>query len=102
MLTDQLSTALTNLTQLITRTKDPVARKQLMDQQDQLAGQLQAGIDDLVAQALPEYAAATAALEAANQMAVAAKADLDKLAATITAMAKAVDKGVALAAKVGV
>jgi uncharacterized UBP type Zn finger protein len=101
MLGDQLSDALTNLTQLIMKTKDPAKKKSLLNQHEQLAGELQILIDKMVDQALPEYAAATAALETANQQAEAAKLDLDKLAASITSMAKAIDKVMLLAAKVG-
>jgi len=100
MLGDQLSDALTNLTQLILKTKDPAKRKRLMEQHEQLAGELQILVDKMVDQALPEYVAATAALEEANLLAEAAKLDLDKLAATITSMAKAIDQVVLLAAKV--
>ena len=101
MLGDQMSTALTNLTQLLTRTADAGARKQLLDQHEQLAGELQVFIDNLVDPTLPEYAEATKALKSANRLAAAAKADLDKLAATIESMAKAIGKVTALAAAVG-
>jgi hypothetical protein len=101
MLGDQLSTALTNLTQLITRTADPGTRKILMDQHEQLAGELQVFIDQLVDPTLPDYAEATKALKAANHLATEAKANLDRLAATIESMAKAIAKVTALAAAVG-
>jgi hypothetical protein len=101
MLGDELSQALTTLTQLITRTPDPGARQALLAQHEQLAGALQVFIDRLVEPTLPEYAAATKALKSANQLAQAAKADLDKLAATLEAMAKAIRKVVALAVAVG-
>ena len=74
---------------------------QLLEQHDQLAGELQVFIDRTVDQTLPEYAEATTALEAANKSAEAAKADLDKLAATITSMATAIGKVATLAAKIG-
>jgi hypothetical protein len=102
MLGDPLSTALTNLTKLIIREKNPDTLKLLLDQQERLAGELQVFIDRVVDQTLPEYAEATTALETANKLAEAAKADLDKVAATITAMARAADKVSALAVKVGV
>jgi hypothetical protein len=101
MLGDQLSDALTNLTQLALRATDSTSRKQLMDQHEQLAGQLQTFVDGQVDQVLPEYAAATAALEEANTQAKAALADLGKLAATLTSMTKAIDQVLLLAAKVG-
>jgi hypothetical protein len=102
MLGDELSTALTNLTKLIIREKNPDNLKLLMDQQERLAGELQVFIDRVVDQTLPEYAEATTALETANKLAEAAKADLDKVAATITAVARAADKVSVLAVKVGV
>jgi hypothetical protein len=101
MLGDQLSDALTNLTQLALRTTDSTSRKQLMDQHEQLAGQLQTFVDGQVDQALPEYATATAALTQANAQAKAALADLGQLADTISSMAKAIDQVLLLAAKVG-
>jgi hypothetical protein len=101
MLTDQLNAAIHNLTQLLEKATDPDNRKLLLAQQDQLSSQLQAMIDTLATQSLPEYAAAASALEEANQMAEAAKADLDKVAATLTAMAGAIDKVAGLAAKIG-
>jgi len=101
MLGDQLSTALTNLTQLITLTADPASRKSLMDQHEMLAGELQVFIDKLVDPALSEYAEATKALKSANRLAAAAKADLDKLATTIESISKAIGKVMTLAAAVG-
>jgi methylphosphotriester-DNA--protein-cysteine methyltransferase len=101
MLGDQLSAALTHLTQLITTTAEPGAREALLRQHEQLAGALQVLIDRLVDATLPEYAEATKALKAANRLAEAAKADLDQLATLLKAMSKAVSKVTALAAAVG-
>jgi methylphosphotriester-DNA--protein-cysteine methyltransferase len=101
MLGDELSQALTTLTQLITKTAEPWARQALLAQHEQLAGALQVFIDRLVEPTLPEYAEATKALKAANRLAAAAKTDLDQLAATLESMAKAVRKVAALAVAVG-
>jgi len=96
---DQLSAALTNITALIIKTASTSERTTLTEQQAQIAGDLQVFVDRTVDDSIDEYAAATTALDGANAEAVAAKADLDRIAATITKFADAVDKVSALAAK---
>lgn len=96
----ELSTALSNTTALIIATRSKVERDRLLEQQSELAGRLQLFVDEVVAKALPEYSAATAALNEANAQAVAAKKDLDRVAETIKKFATALDKIAALAAKV--
>ncbi len=97
---EELSAALSNITSLIIKTESKSERTKLTKQQAKIAGQLQVFIDEVVDQALPEYKAATAALNAANTEAEAAKKKLDKVAATIKKFAVAIDKIVTLAAKV--
>lgn len=97
---DELSEALTNITSLIINTESKSERTKLTRQQAKIAGQLQVFVDKMVDEALPEYRAATAALNAANAEAKAAKKDLDKTAATIKKYAGAIDKLGKLAKKV--
>jgi len=97
----QLSTALTNITELVVKTKSDSERRQLLDQQRAIASDLQTFIDKVVDAALPEYQAATKALIEANQAAEEAKKDLDKIAETIKKFATAADKVAQLAKKVG-
>lgn len=97
---EELSAALSNITSLIIKTESKSERTKLTRQQAKIAGQLQVFVDKVVNQALPEYDAATAALNAANGEAEAAKKKLDKVAGTIRKYATAVDKLAALAAKV--
>ena len=97
---DELSAALSNITSLIIKTESESERTKLTRQQARIAGQLQVFVDRLVDEALPEYKAATAALNAANAEAVAAKKKLDKVAATIKQVAVAIDKLETLAKKV--
>ena len=96
---EELSTALTNITSLIVKTKSKSERARLTQLQAALAGQLQLFVDKVVDQALPEYKTATKALNSANALAEAAKADADKVAATIEKVASAVEKIAALAGK---
>lgn len=96
----ELSAALSNITALIIKTESKSERMKLTRQQAQIAGQLQVFVDKVVDEALPEYRVATEALNAANTEAVAAKKKLDKIAATIQKFSVAIDKLVALAAKV--
>lgn len=96
----QLSIALTNITELIVKTKSDSQRQQLLDQQRAIAGDLQTFIDKVVDATLPEYQEATNALIEANQAAEAAKRQLDKIAETITKFASAADKVAQLAKKV--
>ena len=97
---EELRVALSNITALIIKTESKSERTKLTRQQAQIAGQLQVFVDGIVEQALPEYKAATAALNAANAEAKAAKRNLDKVAATIKQIAVAIDMLAALAAKV--
>jgi hypothetical protein len=97
---EELKAALSNITSLIKATKSRSERETLTKQQARIAGQLQVFVDGVVDAALPEYRAATAALNAANTEAEAAKDELDKVAATINKVAAAIDKLAALAAKV--
>jgi len=96
----ELSAALTNITSLIIKTESKSERTTLTKQQAKIAGQLQVFVDKVVDAALPEYKAATKALNAANAEAKAAKKELDKIAATIEKFAAAIDKLLALAVKV--
>jgi hypothetical protein len=98
---EELSAALSNITSLIIKTESKSERTKLTRQQAQIAGQLQVFVDKVVDEVLPEYKAATAALNAANAEAEAAKKRLDRVAATIKKVAAAIDKLAALAAKVG-
>lgn len=102
MLGSEMSEMLTNLTQLIIRTPDPDTRKKLAKQHERLSSMLQSLIDKTVDAALPEYAAAAAALKVANQQAEAAKKNLDKVADAITSVADAIGKVAALVAKIAV
>ena len=97
---DELSEALTNITSLIINTESKSERTKLTRQQAKIAGQLQVFVDKMVDEALPEYRTATAALNAANAEAKAAKKDLDKTAATIKKYAGAIDKLGKLAEKI--
>jgi hypothetical protein len=97
---NELSAALSNITSLIIKTESKSEREILIKQQALIAGQLQVFVDRVVDEALPQYRAATAALNAANTEAEAAKDELDKVAATINKVAAAIDKLAALAAKV--
>ena len=97
---DELSEALTNITSLIINTESKSERTKLTRQQAEIAGQLQVFVDKMVDEALPEYRTATAALNAANAEAKAAKKDLDKTAATIKKYAGAIDKLGKLAEKI--
>lgn len=96
---EELSAALAIITDLILKTKSSTERKKLTRQQAKIAGQLQVLIDRLVDSALPEYEAATDALNAANAEAKAAKKKLDKVAATIKKFDIAIDRLATLAAK---
>ncbi|MDZ4165553.1 MAG: hypothetical protein U1C55_10540 [Smithellaceae bacterium] len=98
---EELSASLSNITALIIKTESKSERTKLTRQQAQIAGQLQVFVDKVVNEALPEYEAATEAMNVANAEAEAAKKNLDKIAATIKKFAAAIDKLVALAAKVG-
>lgn len=98
---EELSASLSNITALIIKTESKSERTKLTRQQAQIAGQLQVFVDKVVNEALPEYEAATEAMNVANAEAEAAKKNLDKIAATIKKFAVAIDKLVALAAKVG-
>ena len=98
---EELSASLSNITSLIIKTESKSERTKLTQQQAQIAGQLQVFVDKVVDGALPEYEAATEALNAANAEAEAANKELDKVAATIKKFAAAIDKLAALAAKVG-
>jgi len=97
---EELSAALSNITSLIIKTQSKSERTKLTQQQAQIAGQLQVFVDKVVDEALPEYEAATEALNAANGDAEAAKKKLDKIAGTIKKFAAAIGKLAALAAKV--
>jgi hypothetical protein len=97
---EELSAVLSNITSLIIKTESKRERTKLTRQQAQIAGQLQVFVDEVVDEALPEYKDATAALNAANAEAEAAKKNLDKIAATIKKVAAAIDELAALAAKV--
>ena len=99
---EELSAALTNITSLIIKTESAPERAKLTQQQATIAGQLQVFVDKVVNAALPEYIAATNALNAANAEATAAKDKLDRIAATIHKVAAAIDKLAALAAKVAI
>lgn len=96
----ELRVAFENITALIIKTESKSERTKLTRLQAQIAGQLQVFVDGIVEQALPEYKAATAALNAANAEAKAAKRNLDKVAATIKQFAVAIDMLAALATKV--
>lgn len=96
----ELSTALSNITALIVKTRSKKEREELIEQQAQIAGQLQVFVDKVVEAALPEYKEATEALKAANTAAEKAKKELDKIAATIRKIATAIDRIAKLAAKV--
>ena len=95
---EELSASLSNLTALIIKTESRSERTKLTRQQARIAGQLQALVDNVVDETLPEYEAATGALRAANAEAEAAKRKLDRVAATIRKFAVAIDELVALAA----
>jgi hypothetical protein len=97
---EELSAALSNITALILKTESQSEREELTRQQAAIAGQLQVFVDKMVDEALPEYEAATAALNAANTEARAAKKNLDQIAATIKKVAAAIDTLDSLAAKV--
>lgn len=86
---EELSAALSNITSLIIKTESKSERMKLIRQQAKIAGQLQVFVDKVVDEALPEYAEAAAALNAANDEAEAAKRELDKLAALATKVAAA-------------
>jgi hypothetical protein len=94
----ELSVLLSNITSLIIKTESKSERSKLTRQQVEIAGKLQVFVDKVVDAALPEYRAATAALNAANAEAEAAKQKLDKVATTIRKVAAAIDKLVELAA----
>ena len=74
---EELSASLSNITSLIIKTESKSERTKLTRQQAQIAGQLQVFVDKVVDEALPEYEAATEALNAANAEAEAAKKELD-------------------------
>lgn len=97
----ELSTSLSHIRSLIMKTKSKSERMKLTQQHAQIAGQLQVFVDKVVDAALPEYEAATQALNAANGEAQAATEKLDKVAGTIEQFGVAIDKLAALAAKVG-
>lgn len=97
---DKLSLALTNLTSLIMATDSIVERKQLTTQHAEVAGQLQVFVDGVVVKTLPEYKAATDALDVANAKAKAAKEQLDSISGAIIKFAVAIDKLASLATKV--
>jgi len=99
-LEEKLSAMLSNITSLIIKTKSKSERTKLTRQQAQIAGQLQVLIDKIVDKTLPEYEAATKALNAANAEAETAKKELDKIAGAIKKFASAIDKLAALAEKV--
>lgn len=86
----ELRELLIEITQLILATRSKKKREALLEQQAQVAGELQVLVDKVVDDALPEYEEATKALAAASKAAKAAKADLDKLAATIDKIASAI------------
>lgn len=95
---EELSASLSNITALIIKTQSRSERTKLTRQQARIAGQLQVLVDNVVDETLPEYEAATEALNAANAEAEAAKRKLDRVAATIKKFAVAIDELVALAA----
>ena len=88
---EELSEALTNITALIVSTESKSERRRLLKLQAQIAGELQIFIDNVVDERLPEYVAATKALRKANEKAIAAKEDLDRIAQAIREFALAVD-----------
>jgi hypothetical protein len=89
---EELRDALTNITSLIMKTDSSSKRRTLTKQQAEIAGKLQVFVDGVVNAELPEYEAATNALQRANAMAIAAKRNLDKVAETIREFAGAIDK----------
>jgi hypothetical protein len=94
---EELSEALTNITALIIATESKKERTRLTKQQAQIAGELQVFIDKVVDEKLPQYVAATKALRRANEKAMAAKEDLDRVAQVIKQFALAIDTVVELA-----
>lgn len=97
---EELSASLSNITSLIIKTESKSERDRLTRQQAQIAGQLQVFVDRIVDEALPEYEAATKALNAANAMAEEAKKELDNVAAMIKKFAAAIDRLEALGRRV--
>lgn len=93
-----LSQAISQLTDMIDRLPDGPKRDALIKQQKALAGELQALIDKNVPADTVAYRDATAALEKANDSLVAARANIKKVAETIDAIAQAVEAVAALAA----
>ena len=92
----ELRKLLIEMTELIIETRSKKKREELLRQQAQVAGELQVLVDKVVDDALPEYQEATKAIAAASNAAKAAKADLDKTAATIDKIA---DPAVSLRAR---
>ncbi len=95
---ENLSQAISELTDTIEQLPDGKRRDKLIEQQKALAAELQALIDKNVKADTIEYRKATAALEKANDSLVAARADIRNVAATIDAVAQAVEAVAALAA----
>src|SRR5262245_59940458 len=94
---DELSEALTNITALIIATESKRERTRLTKLQAKIASKLQVFIDNIVDERLPEYEAATKALRKANDRAIEAKEDLDRVGQATKQFALAVDTVVELA-----
>ncbi|MEO7580320.1 MAG: hypothetical protein ABIT83_22165 [Massilia sp.] len=88
----ELSEALMHVTDLIVMCDDKDNRHKLSAVHASLAGDLQVLVDRMVDAALPEYAAATAALNVAGKEASKAKESLDRIASAIARYADAVKK----------
>lgn len=86
----ELGASLMHVTDLIMMCEDKASRHKLSAIHAALAGELQVLVDRMVDAALPEYAAATAALNAAGKEAAKAKERLDHLGAAIAKFADAV------------
>jgi hypothetical protein len=97
---EELGAVLENITALMIATDSASERSSLSQLQANIAGRLQVFVDGLANEALPEYKAAAAALNEANEEAEAAKKDLDRVANTIKRVADAIDRLDILAAKV--
>jgi|GEM_PF-6983906 len=88
-LNKKLSDTLQNLTQVIAQTQDTDQQTKLLSLQANVAGNLQVLVDLTFDASLPQYLAATQALDAANLESGAAKSDLNKVAAYIQVLAQA-------------
>jgi len=93
-----LPQTISQLTDLIDDLPDGPQRDELIRQQRVLGRQLQTLINRNVREDTSRYLAATAALEKTNAALVSARADIRKVAETITAVAQAVEAIAALAA----